>query len=367
MLAQTLVTTQGSDQTPTVARDGGSGTAYAHMAAHAATPSPATRAEGEAEQATDLHTGYRGISALRSSLERRMENDIAAHFAGKNLATHTLQHILATHRNAAAANYRGAWPPFAEAVRVILAAQDAASGHGSADAPRQTTGAAPGTSLLEVRLTPEQRDALIASIRRMLETDVPDNDEDLAELLEQYRTGAYNLGGQEALDHAGLPGTFSLTNAALLAALQQQARNQVPGIQATTRDQVAHTIAEGLVAGESDHTIMVAARSRLADMAQTRAPTIAATEVANAYYDASGETWSRNGFTHKVWRTGEYPDPGSKRRAPCQDNAYAGAIPMYDVFPGGVWAPPQHPNCICDLLPSGNPSDAAKTAPWVGG
>lgn len=35
----------------------------------------------------------------------------------------------------------------------------------------------------------------------------------------------------------------------------------------------------------------------------------------------------------------------------CQLNADAGPIPLDDAFPSGASAPPEHPNCRCDLLP----------------
>lgn len=81
---------------------------------------------------------------------------------------------------------------------------------------------------------------------------------------------------------------------------------------------------------------------------KSRAQMIARTEIGNADTAGTMEGYRASGIvTHKQWLTAE-DDLVSPE---CRMNGEAGPIPFDSVFPGGVSAPLQHPNCRCALLP----------------
>jgi hypothetical protein len=297
----------------------------------------------------------RSITAARRWLEERLKIELMGYFLTHQPRRATVEHALESHRTSAIANWRGTWPTTADAVRKVVATRVARiEGRDTEDG---------------LDLTPEEREALIASIMKVLEADIPDDERELYDTLHDFHVDAWNLGGQEALVFAGLTGTFLLTNAALLARIQKTATKRTAGIQTTTRRKVASAIVQGLESGADADAVWKNVRATFDAMLDYRPAQIATYEVPDGYYSASQETWRRNGISHKVWVTSSSPDPGAEPGdpTPCRDNSYAGAIPIRSKFPSGHYAPPAHSFCLCDVQPSGDPADAAYTEPWTGG
>jgi HK97 family phage portal protein len=82
-----------------------------------------------------------------------------------------------------------------------------------------------------------------------------------------------------------------------------------------------------------------------------RAATIARTEAAMADTAGNMIAWKKSGVVQgKKWLlSNDHPQADE-----CNDNADAGVIALDDAFPSGALAPPDHPNCECDVIPVRN-------------
>ena len=117
--------------------------------------------------------------------------------------------------------------------------------------------------------------------------------------------------------------------------------NAMWAISDTTRDQLREIIAQAL----SEETPIDVLAERIRDagsFSESRAETIANTEIATAQEKGVTGSWKATGAVEKVrW------SPSSLGPCPeCLDNVLAGSIPFGDTFPTGVLAPPNHPNCF---------------------
>lgn len=121
-------------------------------------------------------------------------------------------------------------------------------------------------------------------------------------------------------------------------------------IDQSTRDMVAELVTQAIEEGWSNDRLA----SEIGDsdaFSDSRAEMIARTETAMA--DVQGNMAAYGAAQEagiellKEWLTvGD--DAVSDD---CQANEDAGPIPLDDAFPSGADAPPEHPNCRCDVLP----------------
>ncbi|HWR15156.1 MAG TPA: phage minor head protein [Terriglobales bacterium] len=112
------------------------------------------------------------------------------------------------------------------------------------------------------------------------------------------------------------------------------------------RDMVETALTDGLTVDEFAKKLMDSYM-----FSDSRAETIARTEIARAHVDGTMEAWKASGLvTGKRWLTGSEHDDGSD--CDCADNEDDGVIDLDDAFSSGDDAPPAHPNCVCVLVTS---------------
>lgn len=127
------------------------------------------------------------------------------------------------------------------------------------------------------------------------------------------------------------------------------------GLDETTLDRLRNALADAYKEGADFDGLVEAVQSEYADFTDSRAETIAQTEMNSAYNTARKQLGIDMGFNMKSWAM-DGPDPCLV----CIENALAGWIPMDDMFPSGDDIPVAHPNCYCsvdlrlDLDTSGN-------------
>jgi hypothetical protein len=114
----------------------------------------------------------------------------------------------------------------------------------------------------------------------------------------------------------------------------------------STRDTLRGIITQAVEDGASPAKLKQAIEDSTA-FSDTRASTIARTELASAYIQGNKAGWEGAGVASKQSIVGSEHD----RDDECDEAADDGAIPMDELFSNGMDAPPYHPNCICDLLP----------------
>lgn len=330
------------------------------------------RADADAQARAEARA--RAVGSTRQSAARKahaeaLREKLATHFRESGVGGELLAHIVSIHSRAAVANARQTHPTMAAAI------------HG----------------LIEGRaLTSDERDTLISSIARMLESAFPAYSDALATLLRDARTSAWDAAGQEALAALGVSSddaTFKLTNTALLTRIRDLVTQRVASIQQTTRARLATVIANDLEAGATLAQVTADVRGALDRMANggaagditdavgddatsdseiaSRAEGIADYETSDAWSGASVTTWKRNDPNHdfyKAWETDGDPDPhaGASGATPCRDNAYASPIPIDDTFPSGDDAPPAHNRCACGVGVTLPPDFVASATLWTG-
>jgi len=99
---------------------------------------------------------------------------------------------------------------------------------------------------------------------------------------------------------------------------------------------------------EGDSTAMLAKKiESSAAFSDTRAVTIARTELATSYIQGNLAGWVSAGVEGKQSVLGSEHDIDDE----CDQAASDGTIPIADDFSNGFLAPPYHPNCVCDILP----------------
>lgn len=114
---------------------------------------------------------------------------------------------------------------------------------------------------------------------------------------------------------------------------------------AATRDMIRQTVRQAIEEGWSNERLANELQDSYA-FSKKRAALIARTETAFADSRGNLAAYLASGVVKdKRWILDPDPCPV------CIANAAAGNIPLGDEFPGGVMAPPQHPNCRCDFAP----------------
>ncbi|MFD2421662.1 phage portal protein [Amycolatopsis pigmentata] len=111
-------------------------------------------------------------------------------------------------------------------------------------------------------------------------------------------------------------------------------------------DELAKALSEALARGDSVDTLAKALAGVLDD--PEWAYMVAVTETTRAVSYATLESYLANGIEAAYWLSAEDPRVCQE----CQDNEDAGAVPINQAFPTGVYQPPQHPQCRCALAPA---------------
>ncbi len=147
---------------------------------------------------------------------------------------------------------------------------------------------------------------------------------------DEWRPGA----ARAAAEVAGVDGGRGL------ARLLDDAQVTIRGINETTRDALALTLAEGLEAGESAANL----KRRLAELLDdaNRAEMIARTESARAMTVATLDSYRDNGVAGRQWLAASDADPD------CAE-LDGRIVSMDEDFPEGD--PPLHPFCRCGVAP----------------
>lgn len=151
-----------------------------------------------------------------------------------------------------------------------------------------------------------------------------------------------NIGGEDML---------SLVNDRAVEFAQQRAAELIATdgtggeLVEATRNLIRATVQQAVEEGWSSRQLANALEDSYAFSAQ-RAATIARTELAFADSRGNLASYIASGVVkRKRWLLGPDPCPV------CVGNADAGEIDLQQEFPGGVMAPPQHPNCPCTFVP----------------
>jgi hypothetical protein len=157
---------------------------------------------------------------------------------------------------------------------------------------------------------------------------------------------ALDAGILRAVADLGVDIDLDLLNPKVIAWLKTKVFKFSFDITNTTREGLRTTLIEGLQAGESIPKLAERVNT-VFDFAGTyRAERIARTEVSEAIHRGELMGWQESGVVgKKAWLLGA--DPCDL----CLEQAAPGAINIDQQFPGGVDAPPVHPNCVCDVVP----------------
>lgn len=128
--------------------------------------------------------------------------------------------------------------------------------------------------------------------------------------------------------------------------LQKKSFHQLAAdIDAATRDRMANAVADTFASGGSLNDAVSAIKDAFSSMKESRAVTIAQTELADVYNQAMLSSAKETGDELlKTWNL-----DGEGCAEICQPNAEDGAIGLDEDFSSGDDAPPAHPNCDCSI------------------
>ena len=115
-------------------------------------------------------------------------------------------------------------------------------------------------------------------------------------------------------------------------------------IDGTTKTRMANAVADTFASGGTYDDAVSAIKGAFAAMTDTRAETIAQTELADVYNQAMLASAKESGDLLKTWNL-----DGEGCVEICQPNAEQGAIDLDEEFDSGDDAPPAHPNCDCSI------------------
>ena len=133
-----------------------------------------------------------------------------------------------------------------------------------------------------------------------------------------------------------------------IAFSKKQGAELVTRMDVETKRRLGRVVADGINKKRGVDGIARTIRTTFADMTKYRSQLIARTETNFALSQAFIDRSKDMKVTHKEWITiGD-----SEVSEECLANEAAGVIKIDRIFPGGVLAPPQHPNCRCSLAPS---------------
>jgi len=122
--------------------------------------------------------------------------------------------------------------------------------------------------------------------------------------------------------------------------------NAVWSITESTRNILKSLVQKAI--DEGDSTAMLAKKiESSAAFSDTRAVTIARTELATSYIQGNLSAWVSAGVEGKQSVLGSEHDIDDE----CDQAAADGVIAIGEDFSNGFLAPPYHPDCVCDILP----------------
>lgn len=188
----------------------------------------------------------------------------------------------------------------------------------------------------------------------------------LAEKVEAYLAAVAVAGGELGLEQldprlvddfgAGMrvrAENWARQRAAELVGMRREGDFYVPNpnarwaIDSTTRDMLRAEVRKAIEAGDSTDQLARRLRNSFT-FSEDRARMIARTEIARADSYGALLGWAQSGVVNgKTWQTAE-DDRVSKE---CTHNQMVGDVPLDWDYGDGVFAPPEHPNCRCTLLP----------------
>lgn len=159
--------------------------------------------------------------------------------------------------------------------------------------------------------------------------------------IEASATGAIrNLAVELEIEAAAHAGTTFARSYLLKKGFTQLAAD----IDATTADRMANAVAAELAGGGTYDDAVDAIKGVFQSMKDSRAETIAKTELADVYNQAMLSSAKESGDLLKTWNL-----DGEGCEEICQPNAEDGAIGLDEEFSSGDDAPPGHPNCDCSI------------------
>jgi hypothetical protein len=184
---------------------------------------------------------------------------------------------------------------------------------------------------------------------------------DLGDDLETVLAAIAQDGAAQALAQIGVAATTSIVdqvNEKAVAWAEQHAADLVTNLANTTRDKLRGDLAASIELGMSVNEIAAIIGKDYA-FSEDRAELIAQTE--RAFADVAGNmtAYRESGVVSgKEWVLG--PEHDDALDCNCSDNADAGVIGLDENFPGGEDAPPDHPGCVCDVLPVVSEDDSGE-------
>ena len=175
-------------------------------------------------------------------------------------------------------------------------------------------------------------------------------DEALAAVLNPVWEEAFQAGARSMEEAFGIK---ALQAPRLTDYLRQYGLERVKGINATTRDKLASSLADGLEAGESTAQLVKRVQEHMPKVQAERAASIALSEAHTSLQAGSFEQMKYGGVRTKTW-----VDAGDSDVRDSHRNIYPKTIPIHErfsnglLYPGEPGADPSEVcNCRCDLLP----------------
>lgn len=175
-------------------------------------------------------------------------------------------------------------------------------------------------------------------------------DEALTAALSPTWEEAFNMGAQSIEQAFGIK---ALQAPKLTDYLRQQGLKRVRGINETTRDKLASSIADGIEAGEGTDQLVKRIQQHMPDVQAERAAAIATSEAHTSMQAGSFAQMQYGGVRTKTWITAGDEDVRDSHR---DQNGVT--VPIDKPFPNGLMypgdpsgSPGEIINCRCDLLP----------------
>ena len=174
---------------------------------------------------------------------------------------------------------------------------------------------------------------------------------ELGDDLESVLAAIAQDGAAQALAQIGVSSASIVdqVNEKAVAWAEEHAATLVKGLEETTLKSLRGDLAASIELGMSVDEIAAVLEKDYA-FSEARAELIATTERAFADVEGNMTAYRESGVVSgKEWVLGSEHDDALE--CDCSDNAEAGVIPLDETFPGGDDAPPNHPGCVCDVLP----------------
>jgi hypothetical protein len=159
-------------------------------------------------------------------------------------------------------------------------------------------------------------------------------------------TRAASLGlTQVGIDESG--DITAQVDVAAVAWADEHGGELIKNLAGTTADAVQALLSRAVDEGMSSDELSAAIEG-MGAFSESRADTIARTELAYAHVQGNVEGWRQsNEVEGKRWILADtHPEPDE-----CDDAADAGVVGLDEDFGDGIDFPPAHPNCLCDVLP----------------